>query len=98
METQLDWIDIPFDCLLHGNHLCSNDNHKYELEIYYEKIMSAIMFADAYLPRNFSIHQKSFWNQELSRLKQLSIDCYRIWHQNNSPSSGLLFDKKKEAH
>ena len=98
MEQRLDLIDIPYESILHGNHSCFNDEHKYHLELYYEKIIAAIAFADSHLPRSHCMYQKLYWNDELSILKKDSIGAYRNWRQNGIQNSGPFFEQKKACH
>ena len=50
METALDLIDIP-PSILHGQYLCQDDTHKYDIELYFTQIVDSIMLADSMLKR-----------------------------------------------
>ena len=96
MERELDSISVPF--IVHGMTTCNNCEHLHLIENYYHRLTNAISIADAVLPRSNPSAQKSFWNEDLSRLKRESIDAYNLWENAGKPSSGVLFDLKKSAH
>ena len=71
MEQALDLIELPH-CILHGNNLCSDNSHKYDLELYFTLIVDAILLADTTLERSCFRALKPYWSRELSILKQQS--------------------------
>ena len=95
MERELDSIVVPH--VIHENVICDDNCHLHLLEDYYHKVRHAIAVADTYLPRS-NVNQKHFWNEDLSRLKQESIDAYNLWKDVGRPSTGVVFDMKKSAH
>ena len=76
MERELDSISVPF--IVHGKTTCNNCEHLHLIENYYHSLTNAISIADAVLPRSNPSAQKSFWNEDLSRLKRESIDAYYL--------------------
>ena len=96
MEAALDLVTVPH--IVHGGTLCCDHNHVHEIETYYQNIVRAIAKADSILPRTNPSVRKSFWNEELSRLKKESIDANDIWKVAGKPGSGVLFDMKRSAH
>ena len=97
MTINLDAINIPSN-VFHGNHICIDDCHKLDLENYYSDIVSAILNAESCLPKTNANFQRSFWSEELSNLKESSIDCTNYWKSMGSPKTGPLFDCKKRCH
>ena len=95
MERELDSIVVPH--VIHENVICDDNCHLHLLEDYYHKVRHAIAVADTYLPRS-NVNQKHFWNEDLSRFKQESIDAYNLWKDVGRPSTGVVFDMKKSAH
>ena len=95
MERELDAILVPQ--VVHGSCICRDNCHFHLLEDYYDKLKNAIAIADMVLPRN-GCYQKNYWNEDLSRLKQESIDAFNLWKDVGRPSSGVIFDMKKAAH
>ena len=96
IQNELDSIFVPE--IIHGNRICCNCNHLHLIEEYYSRILNAIYSADAVLPRCNPSVNKQYWNDELSRLKRESIDAYTLWDTNGRPSSGSIFEIKKNAH
>ena len=97
MKECLDSINVPFYDLLHGNQICNCTEHLFMIEKYFTDIVSAIDKADKCLPRSRPGMSKSFWNDELSSLKKASYDAHIMWRDSGKPSSGMVFNIKKEA-
>jgi hypothetical protein len=97
MEIFLDNIDVPFCQLVHDECICSNHEHKFLLEHYYDEILLAIKQADLLLPRTNVIARKPYWSPELSELKRGSVESHKIWVVNGKPKSGLFFDNMKDS-
>ena len=51
METALDLIEIP-SSVLHGHQLCTDDSHKFDLEMYFSSIIDCISLADSVIKRS----------------------------------------------
>ena len=68
METALDLIDIPAS-ILHGQHICTDDIHKCDIEEYFTQIVDSIILADATIERTSFRALKPYWSRELSLLK-----------------------------
>ena len=98
MEENLGKIEIPFHDLLHGNHGCDSNDHIFAIERYFNDIVTAISDADKCIPRSRPGISKDFWNDELTKLKNASLDASILWRDSGRPSSGLVFNMKKEAH
>ena len=96
MEHELNSIVVPH--VVHGNNLCYDCNHVHLLEDYYQKLLSAIAKADNALPRSRPTISKNYWNDELTKLKNESIDAFTLWRNSGCPRSGITFDIKKNAH
>ena len=97
MSDNLDAIECLPHNILHGNQLCSIDCHKFDLEQYYDAITAAVVDAESTLPTTNPNTQRSFWSDELSKLKECSIDCTNYWHSMGRPNSGPVFDCKKDC-
>ena len=54
--------------------------------------------ADSVLPRQKHGVKKQFWSEELSRLKQRSVDAFQLWNLAGRPMSGIVFVEKNAAH
>ena len=98
MERRLCAIKVPYHELLHGSHCCDNNDHIFLLEKYFSDIVLAIDNADKCLPRSRPGISKSFWNSDLTSLKQASHDAFLLWRDAGKPSSGVIFEMKKNAH
>ena len=96
MKECLDDISIPD--ILHGPHLCNDPSHLIDIERYYQGIIDCIKTADQQLPRCKPTTRKFYWNTELSSLKNDSIAAHDLWKLNGCPSSGPIYDTKKNAH
>ena len=95
MTERLDEIVIPFHDILHGDKCCSHSDHIHAIQNYYDQLVAAIRKADESLPRSFVRHNKPFWSDNLTELKQGSIDCCNKWKENGSPRSGPLYECKR---
>ena len=97
MSQKLDEINFPSLQLLHGQTCCDNASHRDAIESYYRDIVSAVSYADGFLPRVTPGTQKTYWSDELNNLKRKSIDCCRFWKANGMPKSGPIFDCKQKC-
>ena len=91
MELGLDMIEIP-DCLVHGTHLCFDNDHINAIENYHEKIVGAVRMADATLQRHVFRALKPFWSRTLSELKRRALETFKIWSVKGRPNSGGEYD------
>ena len=91
METALDLIDIP-PSILHGHNLCSDDLHKYDLELYFTRIIDCISLTDSILERSCFRALKPYWSPELSFLKRQSFVDHKTWLTHGKPSDGPIHD------
>ena len=98
MRKNLSEIYIPFHSILHGNRRCFDDSHKMVLEQYYCDIMQAVVNAESILPKTNPNYERSFWDDELSQLKQQSIECDNHWKAFGSPKMGPVFECRKACH
>ena len=99
MGEMLDSLIIP-DNIVHGDKLCSCENHVFQINQYYCSLLSVLEVADSLLPRK-STHGKKgkdFWTENLSQLKRDSIEAYDMWTSDGRPSSGPSFEHEKACH
>ena len=96
MKEGLDSINVPFYSLLHGNHICNCSEHLIAIEKYFSDITTAIYNAQVCLPRSRPGTAKSFWNSELTELKNASYDAFNLWRDTGKPSSGVIFVMKNK--
>ena len=96
MSDSLDSLTIP--SILHGEHLCNDTDHIFQIEKYYNDILRCIHEADLVLPRCVPTQEKEFWNDHLNVLKNDSIVAHDFWKLNNCPRTGPIFEAKKDAH
>ena len=93
----LNAIIIPSHGVFHGSYVCLNDSHKLLIKNYYDNIITAIINAESVLPKtNPSIH-RSFWIEELSESKRVSLECTNFWKDSGKPLSGPIFQCKKNC-
>ena len=71
MDALLRDISVNIHEICHGNSLCSDCNHVFLIEKYYEDLIEVMAKCDGCLPRKNSYCTNDFWNEELYRLKQL---------------------------
>ena len=96
MENYLDQIRVPH--IVHGDSICSSVDHLFEIERYYADIVKSIQLLDVHLPRCKPALRKTFWNDELTALKNDSIIAHDFWKQNGCPRNGPVFEAKKHAY
>ena len=99
MEELLDSLQVPSN-LLHGDRYCTHEHHLIDCENYFESLIEIVAIADSYIPRKSPNGKrgKGFWNESLTHLKNDSVECYNRWNECGRPSSGPLFDRKKDSH
>ena len=97
MENNLNSISIP-RTVLHGSSTCNVSQHCHVLESYFHDICNAIVKADLTLPRKKHGVARHFWSDELTDLKQKSIDSCELWKLAGCPRSGPIFCEKQKSH
>ena len=98
MHVQLSSINVPYHTILHGYKCCLEDNHKVVLEQYYCDIMSAVIRAESVLPKTNPNYERSFWDEELTELKSMSIECNNNWKSLGCPKTGQAYECRKNCH
>jgi hypothetical protein len=64
----------------------------------YENIVAALnVSANLFIPQYRKNFFKFWWNQELSLLKEASVESNRIWKDAGKPRSGPIFDKRQSC-
>ena len=91
---EIDFLSMP---ICHGNHICEDDHHKADIELFYDRIVLVILRAESSVPKTNPAIHRSFWTSELSTLKQASIDCTRYWKSIGSPTTGSIYNCKKDC-
>ena len=94
MVKSLADIPVPSHEILHGRCCCEDDMHKVSLERYFLNI--AVAQAESVLPRSNPNYQRSFWNDNLTTLKQSSIECNNHWKNFGCPRSGPIFECRQK--
>ena len=97
MTENLNRISCPDYDFAHDSKICCRDDHKILIENYYGDIVSAVLDAEKCLPKVLPKVQRSFWCNELAVLKQASLDCTERWRLLGCPTSGPVFDCKKDC-
>jgi len=71
--------------------VCSE--HKALINVYCNNIVqSLVSAAKDSVPKIIPNSLKSYWNNELSGLKQISIDMHNLWRLIGSPTSGSIIN------
>ena len=96
MRECLDAISVP--CTLHDDHICNDTNHIASIEKYYLDIVRCIYTADLQLPKCTPSLQKTYWNEQLTLLKNDSITAHEYWKISGFPRTGPIFEAKKQSH
>ena len=91
LDDALDLITVPAS-LLHGSLLCTEDCHKYDIELYCSQIIDAISQADSVLEKRHFHTLKPYWSPELTALKHQSYTDHKAWLEGGKPASGILYD------
>ena len=72
-----------------GQCHCSNENCLVSLQQEYDLIIHSLKEVDSILPRrNNTGSEKNWWSNELSDLKQQSIEIQRLWVAEGRPGQG----------
>src|SRR5206468_1030998 len=63
---------------------------------YYKAIVNALKVADCdSIPRIVPTSLKTFWNDNLNRLKQISIDLHNLWRSIGSPRHNSIINTER---
>ena len=73
---------------------CESDDCLNSIQGEYDDITSIINQADRILPRHKPGVQKHWWTDELTHLRDQSIDIHRLWQTEGKPRSGSTNDER----
>ena len=77
---------------------CCCAGHTALIDEYYNNITHALHCASVLCVPSIPINSlKAFWNDELDRLKSISIDMHKLWRQIGSPRNGLINAERLKA-
>ena len=65
-------------------------------EVYYEIVNVLCYAANLYVPKRKRNYYKFWWDQEMSLLKEKSIESNNLWKQAGKPRSGPIFDIRQK--
>ena len=71
-----------------ANYHCTSERCHYFIQQQYDDLVSCLKRADEALPRHKPGTKKDWWSDDLSDLKQQSMDIHRLWIAEGRPSSG----------
>ena len=73
---------------------CTSQNCLLSIQHEYDNLTTFIKAADEILPRHKPGVQKHWWTDELSSLRNKSIDIHRLWQIEGKPRSGATNDER----
>ena len=95
--VNLQSIEKP-SALLDCDDRCACEEHRVEINRFYERIVNALKIsAVGCVPRIAVNSLKPFWNENLDKLKQISIDMHTLWRSCGSPRSGIINTARLKA-
>jgi hypothetical protein len=95
--SHLQSIVVPTNVLKCETGCCCV-GHNVLINEYYNNIVYALRCASSRSVPNIPFNSlKAFWNDELDRLKSISIDMHKLWRQIGSPHSGLINAERIKA-
>ena len=93
-------INIPIEAIKCSDFNCTNQDHIDEYTKFYDSIVEALLstgdqFVEV-LKKGGMV--KPGWNLHVKNAHKADIDAYRDWRESGKPTSGHLYDTKKERH
>lgn len=86
LDCILDNICVPFN---HGDPHCNDRSHKLEITAYYNSIMNSIRYAAGYLPKVKKGIEREWWNSDVKKARDESIEAYKLWLDNGMAQYSL---------
>ena len=80
--------------LCESNCICQDSRHENELQSEYDLLVDCLNKADASLPRYKPGKEKDWWTDELSALRQQSIEIHSLWIREGRPRQGITNDER----
>ena len=81
-------IDSPSRLQCCANVHCTNETCRAAIQEEYNNLINQISKADKILPRHKSGVQKSWWTDELTSIRNKSIEIHKLWISEGRPRSG----------
>ena len=92
--STLQQISVPSHLLNCSD--CNCFNHTTLIDEYTNSIVNALKAADSNtIPRIMQKILKSYWNPDLDRLKQISIDLHNLWRSIGSPRNNSVINTER---
>lgn len=91
-------LSVPIDAILASCNSTCMCSHWQSINNYYNSIINILATAAAYcIPLAREGTYKAYWSEELSSLKEASIEAHKLWISAGRPNIGLINDLRKEA-
>ena len=86
----LQSLNVP-TALLHCIDGCKCVNHKTDINTFYDSIVCMLRRSTVgCVPKIPFKCLKPFWNDDLDKLKEQSLDMHKLWRQVGSPKQGII--------
>jgi len=94
----ISYYNRSYDLLASIDVRCLEHGHA-GIEHCYESIVHSLQVAavDTIPPKKWNFY-KFWWDSELGKLKELSIDAHTVWKQAGKPKCGPIYEAKRISH
>jgi len=94
----LSYFNRSYDLLSNIDVTCL-DNGPAGIKYCYQAIVTSLhMAASNTVPYKRQSYYKFWWDSELDKLKEMSMDAHTIWKQAGKPKYGPIYEAKRISH
>ena len=77
---------------------CRSDQCKNEIQREYDFLMQSLKDADSFLPRHKPGIEKDWWTEQLTDLRNKSIEVHSLWKEQGRPRQGAINAERLQIH
>ena len=101
-RTMLDYklmsLNMPLDALECRHPFCDSSAHSQALLSIFNEIVACCVTSSAHLRKKKRRRALAAgWSDDIKRVKESALLWHKIWKENGSPPSGMLFDIRKST-
>ena len=100
LDNLLSQINIPVDTIACRDRTCMIAVHSDDIQKYHDDIIRCCLDASQHIPVSQNKPSQAGipgWNEHVRQYRESAMFWHRLWKDNNSPQSGVIFDIRRKT-